>query len=60
MLGYKKVKVDDFKDFTREEWESIDRSVLLNLVNSMPRRIGDVKKTRLKVKISYIYLPYLE
>ena len=43
MLGYKKkVKVDGFKDFIREEWESIDRSVLLNLVNSMPRRIGDV------------------
>jgi len=43
MLGYKKkVKVDDFKDFIREEWESIDRSVLLNLVNSMSRCIGDV------------------
>src|SRR5437016_1298929 len=38
----KKITVDDFKNFIREEWELIDKSLLLNLVNSMPRRIGDV------------------
>ena len=38
----KKIIVDDFKNFIREEWELIDKSLLLNLVNSMPRRIGDV------------------
>ena len=38
----KKIAIDQFKNFIKEEWESIDESLLLNLVNSMPRRIGDV------------------